>query len=169
MDEKPKTTQDDALEKVENQIAEVINNEGVKRESIEYLYKLVDIHKDLKNEKYWEKKEDNMMRYNGNYSGEYGARMRDSRGRYMGDYGRRGVPGSGRGRYRGYGYLDEMAESYGNYNAYSGEYGADQEGTKALEHMLKSAYQFMKMLKEEAGSQEEMEIIQEYAQRIGDM
>ena len=46
------------------------------------------------------------MRSNG-YN-DYG-RMRDSRGRYMDGYGRRGVPGSGRGRYRGYGYLDEMA------------------------------------------------------------
>jgi hypothetical protein len=52
----------------------------------------------------------------------------------MGDYGRRGVPGTGRGRYRGYGYLDEMAEGYGNYNEsrYSDSYGAEQEGSKAL-------------------------------------
>lgn len=55
MDEKPKTTQDDALEKVEKQIKEVISD-GVKRENVEYLYKLVDIHKDLKNEEYWKKK-----------------------------------------------------------------------------------------------------------------
>lgn len=55
MDEKVKTTQDEALEKVEKQIAEVIND-GVKRENVEYLYKLVDIHKDLKNEEYWKKK-----------------------------------------------------------------------------------------------------------------
>lgn len=112
-----------------------------------------------------------MMRYNGygaNYN-DYGARMRDSRGRYMGDYGRRGVPGTGRGRYRGYGYLDEMAEDYGNYNAYSGEYGAEQESTKALEHMLKSVHQFIKMLKEEAASPEEREIIQEYVEKLGDM
>lgn len=55
MDEKPKTPQDDALEKVEKQIKEVISD-GVKRENVEYLYKLVDIHKDLKNEEYWKKK-----------------------------------------------------------------------------------------------------------------
>lgn len=112
-----------------------------------------------------------MMRYNGYNDGygEYGARRRDSRGRFMGEYGRRGVPGSGRGRYRGYGYLDDMAEQYGNYNAYSGEYGAEQEGTKALEHMLKSVHQFIKMLKEEAGSPEEQEIIQEYVEKLGEM
>ena len=113
------------------------------------------------------------MRYNG-YSGEYGdygARRRDARGRFMGDYGRRGVPGTGRGRYRGYGYLDDMAESYGNYSAskYSDSYGAEQEGTKALEYMLKSVHQFVKMLKEEASSPEESEIIQEYVDKLGDM
>lgn len=112
------------------------------------------------------------MRY-GNYNAynDYGARMRDSRGRFMGDYGRRGVPGTGRGRYRGYGYLDEMAESYGNYNAskYSDSYGAEQEGAKALEYMLKSVHQFIKMLKEEASSPEESELIQEYVDKLGDM
>ncbi len=111
------------------------------------------------------------MRYNGYNDGygEYGARRRDSRGRFMGEYGRRGVPGTGRGRYRGYGYLDDMAESYNNYNEYSGEYGAEREGTKALEHMLKSVHQFIKMLKEEARSTEEQEIIQEYVEKLGDM
>jgi hypothetical protein len=113
-----------------------------------------------------------MMRY-GNYNGVYenGMRLRDSRGRFMGEYGRRGVPGTGRGRYRGYGYLDEMAEGYGNYNEsrYSDSYGAEQEGSKALEHMLKSVHQFIKMLKEEAQSPEEQEIIQEYVEKLGDM
>ena len=108
------------------------------------------------------------MRYNGNYNGVY-ENGRMLRGRYMGEYGRRGVPGTGRGRYRGYGYLDDMAESYNNYNEYSGEYGAEREGTKALEHMLKSVHQFIKMLKEEAGSPEEQEIIQEYVEKLGDM
>lgn len=45
------------LQDIEKQI-EIIKNEGVKRENIEYLYKLVDIHKDLKNEEYWKVKED---------------------------------------------------------------------------------------------------------------
>lgn len=106
------------------------------------------------------------MRY-----GDYGARMRDSRGRFMGEYGRRGVAGTGRGRYRGYGYLDDMAEQYGNYNEskYSNSYGAEQEGEKSLEYMLKAAHQFIKMLKEEASSPEEAELVQEYAQKIGVM
>lgn len=52
-----KTTQEETLEKVESQIKEVIND-GVNRENIEYLYKLVDVHKDLKNEEYWKIKEE---------------------------------------------------------------------------------------------------------------
>lgn len=45
------------LEDVEKQI-ELIKEEGVKPDNVEYLYKLVDIHKDLKNEDYWKVKED---------------------------------------------------------------------------------------------------------------
>lgn len=101
------------------------------------------------------------MRYNGNY----GARMRDSRGRYMGDYGR---------NYRGYGYLDDMNESYDNYNESKesyrrGNYGAGKDSMKSLDYMLKSVCQFIKMLKEDAESPEEMELIEEYTKKIGDM
>ena len=106
--------------------------------------------------------------------GNYGARRRDSRGRYMGDYGRRGVAGTGRGSYRGYDYLDEMGEHYGNYHeskaSYGrGNYGAEEDSMKELECMLKLSHQFIKMLKENADSQEEMELIQEYAEKIGEI
>ena len=46
---------DDLLKIVEEQIEDT-SKEGVKRENVEYLYKLIDIHKDLKNEEYWKKK-----------------------------------------------------------------------------------------------------------------
>lgn len=111
------------------------------------------------------------MRMNGNYNGGYGARARDSRGRYMGDYGRRGVAGTGRSSYKAYGYLDDIAEDYGNYNEKrnSNSYGAKQESTKALEYMLRSVCQFVEMLRDDAGSQEEVDLIQEYAQKIGEL
>lgn len=112
-----------------------------------------------------------MMRY-GNYN-DYGARGRDSRGRYMGDYGRRGGQGSGR-RYRGYDYIDDMNRFYDNYNegreaSRRGNYGAGDDSLKSLDYMLKSVHQFVKMLREDADSPEEVELIQEYAQKIGDM
>ena len=71
------------LEEAENQI-KLIKEEGVKPDNVDYLYKLIDIHKDIKNEDYWKMKEENMMRYNG-YNAGYGdyGRMRDSRGRFM--------------------------------------------------------------------------------------
>jgi len=102
------------------------------------------------------------MRY-----GDYGARMRDSRGRYMGDYGRRG-------RYRGYGYIDDMSDGYGNYaeskeDYRRGNYGAESDSLKSLDYMLKSVCGFMKMLKEDADSKEEIELIQEYARKIGEL
>ena len=46
------------IEKVENKINEIIDVEGIKKDNVDYLGKLVDIHKDLKNEKYWKKKEE---------------------------------------------------------------------------------------------------------------
>ena len=111
-----------------------------------------------------------MMRY-----GNYGARRRrDGRGRYMGEYGRRGVAGTGRGNYRGYDYIDDMDEHYGNYNeskaSYSrGNYGAGEDSMKELDYMLKSVHKFMKTLKEDAESPEEMELIQEYTEKIGEI
>lgn len=53
MDEKEKPMQENMLEKVEAKITQLINADGVKKDNIDYLYKLIDIHKDLKNENYW--------------------------------------------------------------------------------------------------------------------
>ena len=58
MDEKEKPVNEAVLEKVESKITELLNAEGLKRDNVEYLYKLVDIHKDLKNEHYWKVKEE---------------------------------------------------------------------------------------------------------------
>lgn len=56
--EKEKPLEENILEKVESRITQIINAEGVKRDNVDYLYKLVDIHKDLKNENYWKIKEE---------------------------------------------------------------------------------------------------------------
>ena len=58
MEEEKKGMNENVLEKVESKINELIGTEGVKRENVDYLYKLVDIHKDLKNEDYWKVKEE---------------------------------------------------------------------------------------------------------------
>lgn len=48
----------EVLDKVEKKITELINREGIKKDNVDYLFKLVDIHKDLKNEDYWKVKEE---------------------------------------------------------------------------------------------------------------
>lgn len=58
MDNNEKPMQENMLEKVECKISQIINADGIKKDNIDYLYKLVDIHKDLKNEDYWNKKEE---------------------------------------------------------------------------------------------------------------
>lgn len=98
-------------------------------------------------------------------------------GGYSGNYGRRGVPGTGRGRYRGYNAGENLSEAQEHYGAYSegkeamnmGNYGAEGTTMKALEYMLDSVCQFMERLQKEAGSQEEMHMIKKYARKIGEM
>lgn len=145
------------------------------------LYKLVDIYKDLENVDYWNcKKEVMKMRY-GNY-GEYSDGYNEGRyneGRY-GNYGRRGVPGSGRGRYRAGGYsegeemLEDMKESYGAYsesrNAYSrGNYGAEQDSMKALEDTMELFTEFAQKMIQEVESPEAKQVIKKHLRKISQM
>lgn len=53
-----KTLQDSLLEKIEEKINKQLTTESIKKDNIDYLSKLVDMHKDLKNEKYWKAKEE---------------------------------------------------------------------------------------------------------------
>ena len=144
------------------------------------LGKLVDIHKDLANEEYWNKKKEVMeMNYRpyegeyGNYGREsYGRRRRDSRGRYMERGGNRG--GSRGGNYRGEEMLDEMNEHYSRYSEGKedmnmGNYGAHSTTMKSLDYMLQSVVEFIEMLKKDANSQEEVELIQKYTREISEM
>lgn len=165
------------LNKVNKQVEEKINNiitQGIKPENIENLYKLVDIHKDIANEQYWnvEKKgeeQEMMYRYGRDeYREGYGARRRDSRGRYT-----EGNRYSERGRdmrYRGHDMIDEMGEHYGNYmeEREYGNYGG-AETMKSLEYMLESVVDFVSMLKKEATNQEEINLIKKYTRKISEM
>lgn len=160
-------------EKVEQQIKE-ISEQGVNTGNVDYLYRLVDIHKDLKNEEYWKEKIDMYREGYGNYdnySDYNGGRSRDSRGRYMEgeSYGRRGVKGTGRGRYRGEEMMDEMAYHYGNYNEGRERYGADEETMKSFKYMLKSFKDYYKHLKDEASSQQEVQMLEDVAREISEM
>ena len=123
--------------KVEDKIKQIIDV-GIQLDNVDYLYKLIDIHKDIENEDYWKvKKEGIVMRYNTNYGrddydreeyGNYGRRGRDSRGRYM-----------ARGNYRGEEMIDDMREMYGDYSESReeydrGNYGAKEDTMKSLDY-----------------------------------
>lgn len=113
---------------------------------IDYLSKVVDIYKDIKEVQ-------NMNNY-GNY-GEYN------------DYGRRGYDT----KYRGESYMDGMRGSYRNYeearNEYNrGNYGVKEDGLKELEYMMHAAIKFIKMVKEEATSPEEQEIVRKHIAKL---
>ncbi len=161
--EEDKKINENIIEKVENKIQELITTEGVKKENVDYLYKLVDIHKDLKNENYWKAKEEKYMR---EYNEGYGRR-------YRGEYGRRGVKGTGRGRYRGEDPVMEMQEHYDAYNeAYeenmNGEYGAEGGMIKSAEGISKSVLEIMEELLQ-AGDPQVKRIVQKTAKKALEM
>lgn len=174
-------------EEVEKAIKSLTEN-GLDKQDVDILGKLIDIHKDIANEKYWKEKEEMYMYGNygngsyGNYGdGSYGRRGVKGTGRYSryrdsgSSYGRRGVPGTGRGRYRGEDMLDEMYEKYQEYNegreAYnnSGNYGAKDESMESLDKMLKGITEFVMCLKEDADSQEEVQIVDKYIRKMNEM
>ena len=178
-EEKKQTEEKNVLEKVTEEVDKSIKRimeQGVQTNNIDFLYKMIDVKKDIAE---IEKEEQEMMYSNyGNYDnyGEYdrsygGGRRRDSRGRYMegGSYGRRGVKGTGRGRYRGEEMMDEMAYHYGNYNEGREQYGADEETMKSFKYMLKSFKDYYKHLKEEASSQQEVKMLEDVAREISEM
>lgn len=172
MEEESKTeeTKEDVLIKTKSEVEKIIKQiieNGVITENIELLYKLIDIHKDIENEKYWKEKEENMMYRD--YDNYGGGRSRDSRGRYTESYGRRGVPGTGRGRYRGYDMIEEMGEHYGNYSEGRDTYGNDRETEKSFDKMLQSLEDFTYLIMQEADSQDEIEKVRRTARKISEM
>lgn len=137
------------IECTENKIKEVLDSD-INSNNIEYLYKLSKIRHMAK--------EDECMRYN-DYN-DYGRRYND-----YNDYGRRGRDM----KYRGYGHLDRMYDDYGRYEAGRERYGHNEDTKRSLKYMLESMEDFARMLREDAQSQEEVEMIRQTAQRIAQM
>jgi len=151
------------IEKVDEKIKEIIN-EDINVNNLDHLYKLSKI-------KHMAKEDKNMMYGNyGNYGGRragYDAYGRDNYGTYYreGNYGRRGYDM----KYRGHEHLDRMSDDYGRYMEGRERYGANEDTRKSLEYMLRSMEDFARMLKEDAGSEQEVQMIRETAQRIANM
>ena len=178
-EKKQEQSMDEKLcEKVDEKINTILE-QGIQAGNVDMLSKMVDIKKDVAKMKKEEKEMRYMMgSYNdgrgGNY-GEYdnysGGRRRDSRGRYMEgeSYGRRGVPGTGRGRYRGYDMIEEMGEHYGNYSEGRDTYGNDRETEKSFDKMLQSLEDFTYLIMQEADSQDKIEKVRRTARKISEM
>ena len=163
-------TKEDVLIKTKSEVEKIIKQiteSGLQTANVELLYKLIDIHKDIENEKYWKEKEENMMYRD--YDNYGGGRSRDSRGRYMESYGRRGVLGTGRGRYRGYDMIEEMGEHYGDYSEGRDTYGNDRETEKSFDKMLQSLEDFTYLIMQEADSQDKIEKVRKTARKISEM
>ena len=173
--------EDELNTKIKSQIDRMITNifnEDLNVGSIDLLQKLSDIRKNIANEEYWKIKEESIMRYKGygdyeDYAeNSYGRRGVPGTGRRRysdGSYGRRGVPGTGRGRYRGEDMLEEMMYQYGNYSDGKEMYGDDQDTLKSFKYMLKAFKDYYKHLKQEASSQEEVQLLEETAREMIDM
>ena len=158
---------DKTKEEVERIIKQITEN-GLQTANVELLYKLIDVHKDIENENYWKEKE-NMYRGRDYFMDDSYDRQRDSRGRYMDSYGRRGVPGSGRRRYRGEEMIDEMSKHYGDYNEGRETYGNDRETEKSFDKMLQSLEDFTYLLMQEADSPDKIEKVKMTARKISEM
>ena len=169
--EKKETKVLDKLKEETDKSMKRVLEQGVQTNNIDFLYKMIDVKKDIAE---IEKEEQEMMYSNygnygrdsyGEYEGNYsGGRRRDSRGRYMegGSYGRRGYDT----KYRGHDMLDEMNYSYGAYsdNNEYGNYG--ETSTKELKKMLDCNIALIEHLKKNAKSQEEIEIIDRKVQEM---
>ena len=155
-----------SLDKVKQLLQE--NSGEITGNTLEAIGDLVDIYKDIANVEYWCEKEESEMygRYGRDYYG------RDSYGNYDRSYGRDSYgrrERDSRGRYRGHEYMDEMDNYYGRYMESRERYGANEDTKKSLEYMLRSMEDFARMLKEDAGSEEEVQMIRQTAQRIAQM
>lgn len=164
---------EEITKQVEKELEEIVN-EKVNTNNVDYLYRLVDIHKDLANENYWKEKIKMYgNRYSRDFSGEYG----------RGSYGRRGMKGTGpysryrggrgSGRYRGEEAIDEMYMNYGEYNeanqSYNeGNYGAEGGMKESAEGIMENIYEIVEELKD-TGSPEVMQVIKKYSKKIMEM
>lgn len=150
MEEKEMTTTESIKSEVEKILGD-ISNDGVNRDNIDYLEKLLCSHNKLEQEQYWEVKK----MYYGNYRRDgyddmsYGRRRRDSRGRY-----------------RGHDMIEDMRENYDRYSE-NRRYGG-KDTSESLEYMLESIVCFVEMLEEDA-SEQDINLIRKYTRRIAEM
>ena len=167
------------IKEVDNKIDTLVQQGLTSTATIDALDKLVDMKKDLlemekmEGGKYGNYSEGNYSRNyrEGNYGeGSYNEGNYGRRGNYRegysegGSYGRR--MRDSRGRFKGHDMIDEMDEHYGRYSEGREQYGAEGQTMQALESMMEAVVDFVKMLKQDAGSQKEMQLIEKYIKKL---
>ena len=130
-------------------------DEGINHDNIDDIGKLIDIHKDIKNEEYWELKEEVYAMRDGGYGSKKMLPERETR-----------TDADGKiheviGHYKHYVVASHAADM--------GDRRAEIECTNCLECMLEAVYDFICMLEENAGSPEEVQIIKKYRKKVGEM
>lgn len=133
--------EDKVIEKVEEKIQNILR-EDINTTNLEHLYKLSKI-------KHLAKEDKEMY---GNYSGRGpGHGSYGNYGEYNDAYGRRGYDM----KYRGEDELDRMAGEYGRYQESRSRYGAGEEVDKSFHYMVKALEDFIKVLEQEAETQQQ--------------
>lgn len=166
------------IEETEKYIEQLLEEGLEQNNNMDDVYKLIDIQKDAYEIKCM-KEEEKMYNEYGNYGmyggrgpsrGSYGNYGRGSYGEYneggsYGNYGRGGYGARGRdSRYRGDDLLDRMYGEYGRYQE-SRSYGAGEETDKSFHYMVKALEDFIKVLYEEAETQQQKQMLAESLQR----
>ena len=141
------------LKKMEESITNILDS-GLNTNNLDTLYKLSKIKHMTK--------EDMEMNY-GNYGGRRPGY--DTYGNY-GEYGRGSYGARGRDmRYRGENELDRMSGEYNRYQESRSRYGASEETDKSYHYMIKALEDFIKVLYEEADSEQQKQMLRETLQR----
>ena len=148
--------------KTEESIKKILK-EGITTTNLDHLYKLAKIN-------HMAKEDENMNNY-GEY-GNYGGRRPgyDTYGEYgnygdnYGEYGRYGRRGRDM-RYRGDDELGRMSGEYGRYMESKNRYGASEETDKSFHYMVKALEDFIKVLHEEASTQQQKQMLNETLQK----
>ena len=141
------------LKEKTNESIEKILEEGITTNNLDHLYKLTKINHIAK--------EEENMNYGARRPG-YDSYGRGSYGEY-GNYGNYGARGRDM-RYRGDEELDRMSGEYGRYMESRNRYGASEETDRSFHYMVKALEDFIKVLYEEADSEQQKNMLRETLQ-----
>lgn len=142
------------LKKMEESITNILDS-GLTTTNLDTLYKLSKIKHMTK--------EDMEMNY-GNYGGRRPGY--DTYGNYYNEYGRGSYGARGRDmRYRGDEHLDRILGEYNRYQENRSRYGASEETDRSYHYMVKALEDFIKVLYEEADSEQQKQMLRETLQR----